>query len=396
MWWDLLPSEFEPRSTTKGEIFWALHQPFLAESGYNLRAKYEPGSKPPQWKTRGDMVCSEDHTPYPHNGIMDATRASNERLLTLKAISKSRHPYEVTIGRFLSSPPMDSHPKNHCVPVFDVLQSPLDNDIEIIVMPRLRSFDSPAFDTVGEFLDCFRQIFEGIEFMHTHMVAHRDCTSINIMLDASELYPEGFSPVNPWLVPNHSGLEKAKHITRIQCWPRYYLIDFGISRRYDPSNVPPMEPPISGGDKHPPEHSIITVNPPWVDSCNPFPTDVYYLGSMLKRIFSVGTFRPLKFLSPLADDMIRWDPNLRPTIGEVVQRFAELCNKRTKSELHQPGCPKQNTVSQRLRRLKYILCRVPPLLSVPFITDTTIDPSLRPFYSLTLDRLAAINFLETP
>ncbi len=48
-----------------------------------------------------------------------------------------------------------------------------------------------------------------------------------------------------------------------------------------------MEPPISGGDKHPPEHSIITVNPPWVDDCNPFPTDVYYLGSLLKRTFCV-------------------------------------------------------------------------------------------------------------
>ncbi len=91
----------------------------------------------------------------------------------------------------------------------------------------------------------------------------------------------------------HSGLEKAKHISLTQCWPRYYLIDFCISRRYDPSNVPPLEPPISDGDKHPPEHSIITVNPPWVDSSNPFPTDVHYLGSMLKRTFSVvSTFSP--------------------------------------------------------------------------------------------------------
>ncbi len=116
---------------------------------------------------------------------------------------------------------------------------------------------------------------------------------MNIMLDASELYPEGFNSVNPRLVPNHSGLEKAKHITRTQCWPRYYLIDFGMSPRYDPSNVPPMEPLISVGDKYPPEHSIITVNPPWVDSCNPFPTDVYYLGSMLKRTLSVvSAFSP--------------------------------------------------------------------------------------------------------
>ncbi|PBK89999.1 hypothetical protein ARMGADRAFT_1014663 [Armillaria gallica] len=396
MWWDLLPTDFDPRPPTKGEIFWTLHYAFLAESGYKLRPKYEPGWKPPPWKTKGEMMCSEDYTPYSHYWIMDATRTSDGRLLTLKGISKSKHPHEVPIGRFLSSATLAADPKNHCVPIYDVLQSPLDDDIEIIVMPRLRFFDSPAFDTVGELLECFRQIFEGIEFMHKHFVAHRDCTLMNIMLDPSKLYPKGFSPVSPWLAPDHSSLRKAKHITRTECWPRYYLIDFGLSRRYDPSNGPAMEPPISGGDKHPPEHSIITVNPPWVDDCNPFPTDVYYLGSLLKRTFCVDTFRPLMFLSSLTDDMIQWDPNLRPTIGEVVQRFAELCNLRTTWQLRQPGCPKQDTVRQRLRQLKYILCRVPPLPSAPFPTETTIDePSLRPFYALTPDRLAAYNFFGT-
>ncbi|KAK0449801.1 uncharacterized protein EV420DRAFT_765573 [Desarmillaria tabescens] len=190
--------------------------------------------------------------------------------------------------------------------------------------------------------------------MSAHTQSHLQVEAPSRSLDS--LFPEGFSPVSPWLAPDHSSLRKAKHIARTQCWPRYYIVDFGISRQYDPSNEPPMEPPISGGDKHPPEHSIITVNTPWVDSCNPFPTDVYYLGSMLKRTFSVDTFPPLKFLSSLSDDMIRWDPNLRPTIGEVVQRFAELCNSWTTWQLRQPGCPKRVTLGQKLRRLKYIIC----------------------------------------
>ncbi len=98
---------------------------------------------------------------------MDATRASDGRLLTLKGISKSKHPHEVPIGRFLTSATLAADLKNHCVPIYDVLQSPLDDDIEIIIMPRLRFFDSPAFDTVGELLECFRQIFEVRLFVFT-------------------------------------------------------------------------------------------------------------------------------------------------------------------------------------------------------------------------------------
>ncbi|KAK0203504.1 hypothetical protein DFS33DRAFT_808094 [Desarmillaria ectypa] len=77
MWWDLLPPEFNPRPPTKGDIFWTLHQAFLAESGYKLRPKYEPGWKPPLWKTESEMIFSEEDTPYAHYWIMDATRASD-------------------------------------------------------------------------------------------------------------------------------------------------------------------------------------------------------------------------------------------------------------------------------------------------------------------------------
>ncbi|PBK85266.1 hypothetical protein ARMGADRAFT_942249, partial [Armillaria gallica] len=382
-----------PGPPPQGEIFWSLHQAFLAGSGYRLRPKYEPGWKPPPWKTEIEMIFSEEYDTYAHRSIMDATRASDGCPLTLKSVSKSIHPHEVPIGRFLSSQPLASDPKNHCVPIYDILQSPLDDDVQIIVMPRLYDFNRTPFDTVGELLECFRQIFEGIEFMHKHFVAHRqifsDCTLLNIPLDPSKMYPKGFNPVSPGLAPNRSSLKKAKHITRTKCWPRYYLIDFGISRRYDPSDGLPMEPPIGGGDKHPPEHSIITVNPPWVDDCNPFPTDVYYLGSLLKRTF-FDSFPPLHFLSSLTDDMIQWDPNMRPTIGEVIRRFAGLCNQRTTWQLRQPGCPERATVGQKLRQLKYFLLRVPPLPSTPFPTDTTIDdPSLLPFYALTPARLAA-------
>ena len=58
-----------------------------------------------------------------------------------------------------------------------------------MVMPLLRPYDDPNFDTIGEAVECFRQLFEvvlivivddyvlklfqGLQFMHKHRVAHR-------------------------------------------------------------------------------------------------------------------------------------------------------------------------------------------------------------------------------
>jgi hypothetical protein len=66
----------------------------------------------------------------------------------------------VDIGRFLSSEPLASDPLNHCVPIYDVLQVPDDDDKVLLVMPLLRDYNSPRFDTFGEVLDFFKQIFE--------------------------------------------------------------------------------------------------------------------------------------------------------------------------------------------------------------------------------------------
>lgn len=96
-------------------------------------------------------------------------------------------------------------------------------------------------------------------------------------MDGTQLYPDGFHPrVMNWK-PDFSG--NAKHLTRTQCPPKYYLIDFGISRKYDAADKPPLESPIRGGDKTVPEFQGSA------EPCNPFPTDVYYLGNMIREQF---------------------------------------------------------------------------------------------------------------
>lgn len=65
---------------------------------------------------------------------------------------------------FLASEPLKSHPRNHSTPIYDVLDVP-GEDISIFVMPVLDHFYRPHFETVGEVLECFRQVFEVIRLL---------------------------------------------------------------------------------------------------------------------------------------------------------------------------------------------------------------------------------------
>ena len=102
----------------------------------------------------------------------------------------------------------------------------------------------------------------------------RDCTANNLMYDPSEMYPQGFHPMQMDRSQDFKG--KAKRYTRTQRAPRYYLIDFGLSRFYPSRNV--LDEPLRGGDRSAPEHQDGT----W---CNPFYTDIYYLGNLIRQEF---------------------------------------------------------------------------------------------------------------
>jgi hypothetical protein len=100
---------------------------------------------------------------------------------------------------------------------------------------------------------------------------------MNIMMDATPLYPVPYHPVKPYKKRDFSG--RAKHYTRTQRPVKYYLTDFGLSRRYNPADGPPREGIILGGDKTVPEFAKSN------DPCDPFPTDVYYIGNFIRTTF---------------------------------------------------------------------------------------------------------------
>ena len=95
---------------------------------------------------------------------MDAVRTSDNDIVALKKVSKTDHEYEVEISKFFSSGDLHKDPRNHCVPVFDVLNVPDQPDVQIIVMPLLRRCNDPRWDTVGEVVAFFKQILEASDF----------------------------------------------------------------------------------------------------------------------------------------------------------------------------------------------------------------------------------------
>ena len=110
---------------------------------------------------------------------------------------------------------------------------------------------------------------------------------LNIMYDPRPMYVDLYHPTVTWKTRDFQG--EAKHSTRTMSPVKYYFIDFGLSRKYNPEEGPPREHPIRGGDKTVPEFQ--NWNGELVD---PFPTDIYYLGNMMKTW--VLEVRPAHFL----------------------------------------------------------------------------------------------------
>ncbi|KAK0221606.1 kinase-like domain-containing protein [Armillaria fumosa] len=306
-----------PEQLDSSEIFWRDIQPWLQSRGYQLRRRYRPGWIP-AWKQRKTSLFwweFEDSIKAHHPSVIDAKRISDEKPMVLKRILVSQHPHEEEVARYLSSV---SDAKNHSNALIEVLTLPGDEEVKILVMPLLRRFDDPPFDTIGEVVEFLRQIFEGLQFLHHHNIAHRDVGVLNILMDGS-MFPDGYHPACQSRTPDFK--HKARFVSRTSSSPRYFLIDFGLSIRFNDSEKR-LAVPIRGADKTVPEfkeHAGALYDP--------FPTDVYYMGNFIREHFFEGSDSldkaklGLEFIGPLVDEMCCSDPLKRPCIDDVVQRF---------------------------------------------------------------------------
>lgn len=60
----------------------------------------------------------------------------------------------------LSSEPLSSDPRNHCIPILELIQDDEDPSLSYMVMPFLRLMDDPPFDSVGDIVEFTNQILE--------------------------------------------------------------------------------------------------------------------------------------------------------------------------------------------------------------------------------------------
>ena len=92
---------------------------------------------------------------------MDATRISDGQQVMLKKVVPEEGPHELSIIRYFSSPELGGDPRNHCVPLLELIDATdIKLDKRLMVMPFLRPFSHPRFQTFGEFVAFFTQICE--------------------------------------------------------------------------------------------------------------------------------------------------------------------------------------------------------------------------------------------
>ncbi|KAG6815516.1 hypothetical protein H0H87_001035, partial [Tephrocybe sp. NHM501043] len=142
---------------TQIEVFWRKHCQFLKDQGYILRPRYQPDWKPSWLGTSNSFVDFEDGVTC-IRPLLDAVRADGT-LVMLKAVNPIEMPDEISAGKLLSSESMAS-PRNHCVPYLDILGPPEGSKEVFIVLPLLVYIDRAPFETIGEVMEFFRQIFE--------------------------------------------------------------------------------------------------------------------------------------------------------------------------------------------------------------------------------------------
>ncbi|TFK92728.1 hypothetical protein K466DRAFT_480092 [Polyporus arcularius HHB13444] len=300
------------------EYFWRDHQRWLADAGYMLRPRFREDWQPSWVKSKKLWFqCEDGETTIVscRSSIMDAIRISDGRIVTIKRVKKLSTPWEESTMRRFSTEPLASDPHNYAIPLYDAIQPPWDDNIVLLIMPHFIRIHKHKYATVGEAMECFRQLFEGLYFMHRKLVAHCDIQLFNILMDPVPLLSEIPHPNFP--KRSYDFKRKVKQRTRTERPTKYYIIDFGLSRTFSPGED--LVAPVSyGGDKSVPEYK----DPSRAES-NPFAIDVYCLGNTMRKWF-VDKSCSLDFLRPLIEEMTLKVPEERPTIDEAFKRFEEL------------------------------------------------------------------------
>ncbi|KAH0588524.1 hypothetical protein J132_08350 [Termitomyces sp. J132] len=312
------------------EVFWRDQYELLEEYGYTLRARYHPNWKP-SWigTSKRSDECEDGQLP-PASGIMDAS-CPDGTLVMLKQISSEDK--EIYLGELLSQRDFNSFkfPENHCVPFLEILEPP-NCRYAILVMPYLVDWALAPFETIGEVVEFFRQIFEGLLFMHNQNIAHTNIKFNNIMADSLSSFSYPPHPSSPPMKYDFSGKTEVVR-SRTKHPIKYY---FGLSDTFDSKTETSEQPPF-GGTRNCPGVWRSNISP-----CNLFLVDIFCTGNVIRQFLfdDDGSInRPKQgfmFMRELVDDMINSDPLKRPSMKQVVERYEIIYTGLSEWKLRSP------------------------------------------------------------
>lgn len=161
----------------------------------------------------------------------------------------------------------------------------------------------------------------------------------NIMMDFRKMWPEPYHTMAPYMNKTFTARVKSP-FTRTARSPKYYIIDFGLSRRYSPDDLRPTETAPEGGDRTVPEFQNEFA------PHDPFAVDFYCVGNVIQKcILNVSSwiihylwarladlllyeYAGCDFLKPFVNTMRDSDPRKRPTTGQVVERYNRILKLR--------------------------------------------------------------------
>ncbi|KAF8510690.1 kinase-like domain-containing protein [Gautieria morchelliformis] len=244
-------------------------------------------------------------TPYAHPAL-----DSRGRRVILKAVPTSS--MELKVIQLLSSAPLRADPRNHTIPLLEVLDA---REWSIIVTPEWGTANLNQCASIEEYLEYARQLFEGLAFMHQNGIIHGDVHDMNVVINMLEGNP--FGPFDS--TPRDFG----------PCGAKYAFIDFGeshIVRTEDEAIRHPDE--VSFHPKAPGPELLKD------DPVNLFSCDVYAVGALLREHIqpwaNAYPQSPASILmnclpyKQLIDTITHNEPQRRPTAAEALALFEGL------------------------------------------------------------------------
>ncbi|EIM80383.1 uncharacterized protein STEHIDRAFT_125936 [Stereum hirsutum FP-91666 SS1] len=313
------PSSDDSYALNHDELKWVHVQPWLLSKGYDLRPRFRPGWVP-SWGQSGAPRRSRHEDAIIHGNVyapvvMDAVRRADGRRVLIKRVSLAHGGRDVAILEYLASKGRASDPRNHTIPLLDVIRT-----------PPFRYITLPEFDTLGEGIDFMDQSLEGLVFLHEHRVAHRDCSITNIVMDSKKMYPRGLH-ADASLDAQGRMLSGAR--TRTQAGGvKYYFIDFGESILFAADEDARIKEP-SKASIHAPETRANQIMP-----YDAFKPDIYTLGKTFQEQLIeefVGDFGAFK---PLIESMIQINPDERPTAAQALDQLRTISSAFSRTDRH--------------------------------------------------------------